>query len=129
MQNVTNIFNPRHYLPLTAVVLSVFSAGLLIMPGIVMRAFNITDSVMGSVFIQFLGASLAGHAYLNWQARRAAKPAVELAVTMNIVALLAALIVSLLVVFHGTYTRPGLLIMLMHTAFLSGFLVTYKRIR
>src|SRR5689334_15864374 len=111
----------KNYLGLAAMVLGTFSLLLIFMPDFLMRKLDITISPTGTLFIQFLGASLAGHSYLNWQARQFEAATIRLAYKMNIVALALAVTISLVAVLATSYNKLCLLILLMHVLFLCGF--------
>lgn len=77
--------------------------------------------------LQFLGASLAGHAYLNAQAFRYKDAELRIVMRMNMVALSLAAVVSVGWMLAGYVTLTGTLILLMHLLFLGGFFVSYRR--
>jgi hypothetical protein len=119
---------PKNYLRLAAAVLAAFSLVLIFLPRPIMDLIGITYSPTGLLFLQFLGASLAGHAYLNWRAPNYGAVVVRLAYKMNIVALSLAVAISLIAIFFTSYKKICLLIFVVHIIFLSGFLVLMKRI-
>lgn len=117
----------KNYLGLAAVVLGLFSLLLIAAPNFLMRKLDITHSPTGTLFMQFLGASLAGHSYLNWRARHFDPTILKLVYKMNMVALSLAVVISLVAVFATAYNKLCLLILLMHGLFLAGFIVITKR--
>lgn len=113
------------YLSLTAAVLLTFGVGLLFLPQTFMEALAIAMSEQAHMFLRFLGASLIGHAYLNWQVRRAEKRIVGPVLIMNIIALILAVGIGVTTALSGNITNVGSAILLMHTVFLSGFITVY----
>ena len=124
-----NILKPTNYFKLTAAVLAFFSIGLLLVPRIFMHLLSITVSSNGAMFMQFLGASLAGHAYLNWHTRSAATEVMKPVMRMNIFALFSAVLIGLAAIITGGYTLIGLLILIMHAVFLCGFFLVLKSMK
>ena len=120
------ILKPTNYLKLTAAVLLVFSIGLVFAPGYLMSMLSIDRSANGTMFMQFLGASLAGHSYLNWHTKQASAEVMKPVLRMNIFALLSAVLIGLAAIITSTYTEIGLLILIMHTTFLCGFIIILK---
>ena len=115
-----------NYLRLTATVLALYCLLLVMFPGFIMEKLSIAHSPTGALFMQFLGASLGGHVYLNWRAANADNRFLQAVILMNIVALALAVAVSLISIVNRTVTTPGLLILGMHLAFLLGFLLARK---
>jgi hypothetical protein len=118
----------RNYLRVAAIVLLLLGATLILLPRFLMDRLSIDYSPAGALFMQFLGASLSAHAYLNWHTRDWQPEVIKAVFKMNIVALGLAVAIGLAnLVFNGL-TLTGLLIILMHTAFLTGFAVLLKRL-
>lgn len=91
-----------------------------------MKVLSIERSTNGTMFMQFLGASLAGHSYLNWHTKRATTEVMKPVMRMNIFALLSAVLIGLAAIITGSYTEIGLLILVMHATFLCGFIIVLK---
>lgn len=116
----------KNYLALAAAVLGVLGLLLIFVPTGLMHLLSIPVSPTGTLFMQYLGASLAGHAFLNWRARHFEAQVLKIVYEMNIVALALAVCISLVAIFATVYSHICLLIFIMHGAFLSGFLVIFK---
>jgi asparagine N-glycosylation enzyme membrane subunit Stt3 len=124
-----NILRPKTYLQLTAAVLILFSTVLILLPKFLMQRLGIVYSETGVVFLQFLGAALAGHAYVNLYASKLQDTALRPALIMNIVSLVLAVSVGLLAIAVKTPTAAAVLILLMHLAFLTGFVISMRAMR
>lgn len=124
-----NLFVPKTYLKLTAVVLLSFSIGLIFFPGFVLSLFNSRHTNIGLLFIQFLGASLVGTSFLNWSAQHFDKTAVRAVYLMNIVSLSPAVIISVVMMLIYGYALAAMAVLLMHLLFLGGFLITFNKIK
>lgn len=123
-----SIFNTTNYLKLSAAVLLLFSVGLILFPMNIMRVLGIAFSPNGAMFMQFLGASLIGHAYLNWHTRGAEIQVIRPVIRMNILALLAAVLIGTAAILTGSFSVIGLMILIMHATFLGGFILVHRRI-
>ena len=117
----------KNYLKLTAAVLLLFSVVLIILPGFVLRLLNGHPSIVGSLFIQFLGASLIGTAYLNWQAARFDGQALKAVLLMNVVSLSPAVVISAVMMLRNGATYPAAAILIMHLLFLRSFVHIYRK--
>lgn len=83
---------------------------------------------MGDMMLQFLGASLAGHAYLNYKAISLHGDTLRQVYGMNIIALAIASTISGLAAILSNLSVLAYLILVMHVGFLSGFIFFYRRI-
>lgn len=120
------ILQPTNYLKFTAAILLLFSVGLILAPGLLMKTLSIQISPNGTMFMQFLGASLAGHSYLNWHTKLASVEVMKPVMKMNIFALLSAVLIGIAAILTGSYSAIGLLILIMHSLFLCGFIIVLK---
>ena len=118
----------NRYLTLAATVLAAFGLLLIFVPTRLMHLLSIPVSPTGTLFMQFLGASLAGHAFLNWRARHFEANVLRVVYEMNVVALSLAVCISLMAIFATSYSRICLLIFIMHSLFLTGFLVIVRKL-
>lgn len=123
------ILLPKNFLKLAAIMLTLFSVALIGFPHYVMQIFTHNPTGIGEMFMQFLGASLVGHAYLNWHAHQLDKTGQKLILYMNTAALFFAVVISLAAMIISTPSWPLGLILIMHTMFLGGFVSVIVRVR
>lgn len=123
-----SIFNPIKYLKYTAAVLAVFSIVLIFFPAYVLLFFKDAQAGAAVMFMRFLGASLAGHSYMNWEVGRYEPSALRPVYLMNIIALVLAVFIDMWAIYKDMFTVLGILIFVMHVVFLLGFLIIYRHI-
>jgi hypothetical protein len=123
--------NIRIFLRLTAFTTAVIGLTLIALPHFIGDLFFEVTDHNSDIFIQFLGSSLIGYTYLNWQTSHGKKPAMEYpALIGNFSTLLIAFIISLAGVLNHSLKAAGWLIVLLHFTFGSGFglyLYRYKK--
>jgi hypothetical protein len=112
----------RNFLRLTAVTTGIIGATLIILPSFIANFFLPQTDHSTDIFIQFVGSSLIGYTYLNWQTAKANSPG-QLHATLigNFSTLLIAFAISLIGVLNGTLRQTGWLIVLLHFTFGTGF--------
>jgi hypothetical protein len=117
------------FLRLTAFITVIIGLTLLIFPAFIENFFINSPSHGGDIFIRFLGSTLFGYACLNWfSARLNEKPATRVVLAGNFSTLSIAFFVSLIGQINGTFKSTGILIVLLHLFFASGFLAyLYKQ--
>lgn len=110
------------FLRITALVTFIIGLTLIIFPLFTANLFT-PDSVTGSeIFIQFLGSSLIGFAFLNWYTAKLNTASVTRpALLGNFSTLLTATVLSTIGILNGSLKMSGILIVLLHTLFASGF--------
>ena len=86
---------PRNYILLTLLPLLTFSILLIFFTSFIMHLLDLRVNAMGHTMLQFLGASLASHAYLNFQSRKFGEVGLRAVFNMNITALTLAVGISL----------------------------------
>lgn len=121
-----NLHLPKVYLNLTAAVLLIFGIVLIFFPSLVLLLFKDVQTNVAVMFMRFLGASLAGHSYMNWEAGRHDAYLLRPVYLMNIIALVLAVFMDMWAVFMDMFTLLGILIFVMHLLFLIGFLIAYR---
>jgi hypothetical protein len=85
----------KHYLQFSAVVLVIFSLVLIFYPGLVFYMLGSETNNHSDLFVRFLGASMAGHAYVNWQATSFGQKTLQVIVDMNIAVLFTAVVAGI----------------------------------
>jgi hypothetical protein len=112
----------KTFLRLTACTTGLIGATLLIMPSFIADFFFAATDHTVDIFIQFVGSSLIGYTYLNWQTAKASHPG-QLHATLigNFSSLFIAWIVSLAGVLNGTLKATGWFIVALHFVFGIGF--------
>ena len=122
------LFQPRNYILLTLLPLLTFGVLLIFFTSFVMHLLDLKVNPMGHTMLQFLGASLASHAYLNYQSHKFGKTGLRAVINMNITALSLAVGISLVAVVTHTINHLGYLVLAMHSTFLSGFLYSARKL-
>jgi hypothetical protein len=116
------------YLLITVVPLGLFSIYLILFPTHAARLVGMNISGMGLIMLQFLGASLAGHAVVNYRSRRGGVETRRMVYQMNITSLSLAVGIGLWATWTKHMPLIGSVILLMHMIFLLGFLVKRHKI-
>jgi hypothetical protein len=112
-------------LQFTAVVLVIFSCILVFYPGLVFYFLGSETNNHSNLFVRFLGASMAGHAYLNWQANSFNRKALQIVIDLNVIVLSIAVLAGIWqAVFSVNFIE--ILITLMHSLFLVGFITLHR---
>lgn len=115
--------NTTLYLRVTAIVLMLFGLTLAVLTGTVMHILNIKASPEGVLFIRFLGASMLGHAYINWLGSHFEWRTLRHVLLMNVVVLSLAVFLDAINLLSNPITPIWLAIFVMHALFLIGFIV------
>lgn len=110
------------FLKITALTTALIGASFIIAPFQLTNVF--VDNLGGEalMFIRFLGSSLVGYSYLNWQTAKLNKlEAMHATLVGNFATLCIALLLSIIGVLTKDLNLYGLLIVALHLVFASGF--------
>lgn len=110
------------FLRITALVTLAIGITLIVFPMTVETLFVTNSSPSSDVFIQFLGSSLIGYAYLNWYTAKLSHLEIMVATLIgNLSTLVIATLLSLIALQSGALNQNGFLILLLHVTFALGF--------
>jgi hypothetical protein len=110
------------FLRLTACTTGIIGLTLVVMPSFIANLFLPNTDHAADIFIRFLGSSLIGYTYLNWQtAKNTDASQVRATLIGNFSTLFIAFVLSLIGVLAGDLKAAGLAIVALHGVFGSGF--------
>lgn len=110
------------FLKITAFTTALIGASFIIAPFQLTNVFVDNLGREALMFIRFLGSSLVGYSYLNWQTAKLNKlQAMRATLVGNFATLCIALLLSIIGVLTKDLNLYGLLIVALHLAFASGF--------
>ena len=110
------------FLRLTAITTAVIGTVFIIAPFQVTNIFVDQLGREALMFMRFLGSSLVGYSYLNWQTAKLNKlQAMHATLVGNFATLCIALLLSIIGVVSQDLNLYGLLIVALHLVFASGF--------
>jgi len=112
----------KTFLFITSITTAAVGLTLLVFPSFIANFFLPTPAHGTDIFIRFLGSSLIGYTYLNWFTMTHDKlTTMRPTLIGNFSTLFIALVVSIIGVLNHNLKTTGILIILMHLTFASGF--------
>jgi hypothetical protein len=112
----------RIFLKITSLVTFIIGAAFLFLPVTIVNLFLIDPIGSGDIFIRFLGSSLIGYSCLNYYTSRYKNLDILIAnMTGNFVTLFIASVLSVIGLLDGSLNKNGVLILILHLVFGSGF--------